>query len=155
MTTAQASSSRASRAVRPGGRAGSRRMATPAEHRAARTRAIGPSGPRDRDRRLWPRARALRSVRVEMKAPTARLVKVSFSCLMCGTETSAVEIRIDRLTRKAVREALATADLGGGFRPTWDATLTPHCPRCHGRLLLELGSVPAWRQLEAAPQATT
>jgi len=90
-----------------------------------------------------------------MKASTARLVKVSFSCLMCGIETGTVEIRIDRLTRKAVREGLASIDLGGGFRPTWDATGIPHCPRCHGRLLLELGSVPIWRQLEAAREATT
>lgn len=89
-----------------------------------------------------------------MKASTARLVKVSFSCLMCGLETTTVEIRVERLTRRAVREALATADLNG-FRPTWDATLIPHCPRCHGRLLLELGAVPAWRQDEAARATTT
>lgn len=88
-----------------------------------------------------------------MTASTARLVKISFSCLMCGLETSTVEIAVDRLTRKAVRQALATADLGS-FRPTWDATLIPHCPRCHGRLLLELGAVPASRQHEAA-RATT
>jgi len=85
-----------------------------------------------------------------MKVATARLVTVSFGCLMCGTESGTVEIYIDRLTRKAVRAALAAVDLRVGFRPTWDATGSPHCPRCHGRLLLEMGTVPISRELEAA-----
>jgi ribosomal protein S14 len=84
-----------------------------------------------------------------MAASTPRLVKVSFSCLMCGLETPSIEIRIDELSRAAVRRALTMAELPG-FRPLWDASLTPHCPRCRGRLLLELGSVSLWRQLEAA-----
>jgi hypothetical protein len=88
-----------------------------------------------------------------MTASRPRLVKVSFSCLMCGLDTPSVEIRIDELSRAAVRRALGAA--GSGFRPLWDAMLTPHCPRCHGRLLLELGSVPIWRQHEAAREAAT
>jgi hypothetical protein len=84
-----------------------------------------------------------------MAASTPRLVKVSFSCLMCGLETPSIEIRIDALSRAAVRRALTAVELPG-FRPLWDASLTPHCPRCRGRLLLELGSVSLWRQLEAA-----
>jgi len=82
-----------------------------------------------------------------MTASTPRLVKVSFSCLMCGLDTPAIEIRLDRLTRGAVRRAIDATELPG-VRPTWDSSLTPHCPRCRGRLLLELGSVPHWRQLE-------
>ena len=84
-----------------------------------------------------------------MTVSTPRLVKVSFSCLMCGLDTPSVEIRIDKLSRAAVRRALDATE-EQGFRPKWDTSLTPLCPRCHGRLLLELGSVPHWRQIEAA-----
>jgi hypothetical protein len=88
-----------------------------------------------------------------MTASTLRLATVSFSCLMCGLDTPSIEIRIDRLSRSAVRRALDKTE--SGFQPLWDASLTPHCPRCRGRLLLELGSVPAWRQQEVARQGAT
>lgn len=86
--------------------------------------------------------------RVEMTVRTPRLVKVSFSCLLCGLDTQSIEIRIDKLTRAAVRAAIAATE--SDVRPLWDSALTPHCPRCHGRLLLEFGTVPSWRQLEVA-----
>lgn len=81
-----------------------------------------------------------------MTTPAPRLVKVSFSCLMCGLDTPEIEMRVDGLSRAAVRRALDAA--GEVFRPLWDPSLVPHCPRCRGRLLLELHAVPLWRQLE-------
>ena len=86
-----------------------------------------------------------------MVALTPRLVKVSFSCMMCGLDTPSIEIQIDELTRTAVRRAIDAAE--PGLCPLWDASLVPHCPRCRGRMLLELDSVPVWRQLEAARAA--
>lgn len=83
-----------------------------------------------------------------MTMTSPRLVSVSFSCLMCGLDTQAIEIRVDALSRAAVRRALEAR--APEFQPEWDEALTPHCPRCRGRLLLELRSVPAWRQREAA-----
>jgi len=88
-----------------------------------------------------------------MTRSTSRLAKVSFSCLMCGLDTPNVEIRIDALTRDAVRRALDGTD--AAWRPIWDGSLIPHCPRCRGRMLLELGSVPIWRQVEAARDHVT
>ena len=84
-----------------------------------------------------------------MTAPTARLVRVSFSCLMCGMDTPNIEVQIDDLSRVAVRRALAGAV--SELAPIWDESLIPHCPRCRGRLLLELGSVPSWREQQVAP----
>lgn len=83
-----------------------------------------------------------------MTATKERLVRVCFSCLMCGLDTPNIEVRIDDLSRVAVRRALAgvVSDLA----PIWDESLIPHCPRCRGRLLLELGSVPSWREQQAA-----
>jgi hypothetical protein len=85
-----------------------------------------------------------------MTASTVRLVRVCFSCLMCGLDTPNLEVRIDDLSRVAVRRALAgvVSDLA----PIWDESLIPHCPRCRGRLLLEFGSVPSWREQQAAAE---
>ena len=85
-----------------------------------------------------------------MTTSTARLVKVSFSCLMCGLDTPNIEVRIDDLSRAAVRRALAGAV--SDLAPIWDKSLIPHCPRCRGRLLLELGTVPSWREHEVVPE---
>jgi len=86
-----------------------------------------------------------------MTASTTRLVRVSFSCLMCGLDTPNVEVRIEDLSRVSVRRALARAV--SDFAPIWDDVLIPHCPRCRGRLLLEFSSVPSWRELETAADA--
>jgi hypothetical protein len=85
-----------------------------------------------------------------MGASDARLVRVSFSCLMCGLDTPNIEVRIDDLSRVAVRRALARAV--SDFAPIWDDSLIPHCPRCRGRLLLEFGSVPSWREQQVAAE---
>jgi hypothetical protein len=85
-----------------------------------------------------------------MGASDTRLVRVSFSCLMCGLDTPNIEVRIDDLSRVAVRRALAGAV--SDFSPIWDDSLIPHCPRCRGRLLLEFGSVPSWREQQAAAE---
>jgi hypothetical protein len=85
-----------------------------------------------------------------MTASIARLVRVSFSCLMCGLDTPNIEVRIDDLSRVAVRRALAATV--SDFAPVWDDSLIPHCPRCRGRLLLEVGSVPSWREQQVAAE---
>jgi len=85
-----------------------------------------------------------------MGASDPRLVRLSFSCLMCGLDTPNIEVRIDDLSRVAVRRALAGAV--SDFEPIWDDSLIPHCPRCRGRLLLEFGSVPSWREQQAAAE---
>jgi hypothetical protein len=85
-----------------------------------------------------------------MTASTARLVRVCFSCLMCGLDTPNIEVRIDDLSRVAVCRALAAAV--SDLVPIWDESLIPHCPRCRGRLLLEFGSVPSWREQQAAAE---
>lgn len=85
-----------------------------------------------------------------MTATTERLVRVCFSCLMCGLDTPNIEVRIDDLSRVAVRRALA--GVASDLAPIWDKSLIPHCPRCRGRLLLELASVPSWREQQAAAE---
>src|ERR1041385_187837 len=88
---------------------------------------IGPSGPPGRTDGLSPVAARMPSV-LAMTASTVRLVRVCFSCLMCGLDTPNIEVRIDDLSRVAVRRALAgvVSDLG----PIWAESLIPHCPRC-------------------------
>ncbi len=60
-------------------------------------------------------------------------------CLLCGFETSEVDLPASTVTRAALRAALSSEPATS--RPVWDAALTPRCPRCDGRLLL--GSVPS------------
>ena len=85
-----------------------------------------------------------------MGASDARLVRVSFSCLMCGLDTPNIEVRIQDLSRLAVRRALAGTV--SDFEPIWDDSLIPHCPRCRGRLLLEFGSVASRREQQVAAE---
>jgi hypothetical protein len=70
---------------------------------------------------------------------------------MCGLDTPNIEVRIEDLSRVAVRRALASAV--SDFAPIWDDALIPHCPRCRGRLLLEFGSVPSWRERQVASES--
>jgi hypothetical protein len=75
-----------------------------------------------------------------------RDARVSLSCLMCGFDVPEVTVTLERLSRAALRDALATAPEGA--RPEWDAHLLPRCPKCHGRLVVDLVPVRVWRNTD-------
>lgn len=67
---------------------------------------------------------------------------ISLHCLLCGHQTAEVRLPISRLDRVALRTALA--EQGPDIQPQWDGGLRPMCPRCHGRLILDVQPVSAW-----------
>lgn len=75
-----------------------------------------------------------------------REARVSFSCLMCGFDAAEVTVKLDRLSRASLRDALGTAPESA--RPAWDEHLLPRCPRCHGRLVVDLTPVRVWRNAD-------
>ena len=75
-----------------------------------------------------------------------RDARVSFSCLMCGFDVPEVTVKLERLSRAALRDALAAAPEGA--RPDWDVHLLPRCPKCHGRLIIDLAPVRVWRNTD-------
>ena len=67
---------------------------------------------------------------------------VSLHCLLCGHQTAEVQLPIPKLDRAALRAALA--ETSPDTQPRWDAALRPMCPRCHGRLILDIQPMRAW-----------
>ncbi len=67
---------------------------------------------------------------------------VSLHCLLCGHQTAEVRLPTAALDRLTLRKALAEADLE--TQPRWDALGLPLCPRCSGRLLLDIQPLHAW-----------
>ncbi len=63
---------------------------------------------------------------------------ISLDCLLCGHQTAKVRLPIARLTRTALRAALAAE--APETQPRWNAKLEPLCPapRCPGRLILDI-----------------
>ncbi len=71
-----------------------------------------------------------------------RMGMVSLHCLLCGHQTADVRLPIAKLDRSALRTALAEAD--PETQPRWDASMRPACPRCRGRLLLDIQPLRTW-----------
>lgn len=61
---------------------------------------------------------------------------ISLYCLLCGHQTANVRLPIVDLTRTALRAALAAE--APETQPRWNAKLEPLCPRCPGRLILDI-----------------
>lgn len=61
---------------------------------------------------------------------------ISLYCLLCGHQTAKVGLPIAGLTRTALRAALAAE--APETQPRWNAKLEPFCPRCPGRLILDI-----------------
>ena len=71
-----------------------------------------------------------------------RVGLVTLHCLLCGHQTAEVQLPITTLDRAALRTALA--ETSPETQPQWDAAMRPMCPRCHGRLLLDIQLARAW-----------
>lgn len=79
--------------------------------------------------------------RAPIEAPREAIERVQFRlislyCLLCGYQTANVRLPIAGLTRTALRAALAAE--APETQPRWNATLAPLCPRCPGRLILDI-----------------
>lgn len=74
---------------------------------------------------------------------TTRTVRVELTCLYCGHALGEYRVATrERPTYREVRQAVESS--AASTRPTWDAHGAPRCPRCRGKLFIEVAERPVF-----------
>jgi hypothetical protein len=69
--------------------------------------------------------------------PKTTGIRVELNCMYCGHSCGDARVRVSgRPTYRDLRAAFA--ERPAGTAPEWDAHGTPRCPRCRGKLFIDL-----------------